>query len=94
MSKRGEPPWHWLALFNVNDAETNAWPSRPVMSAPAAAFVEVGQFFSRCSTPLLNVACTQPVFPGSKTPGTSAPAAVPASANAATATAAASNRFM
>ena len=56
-------------------------PARPVMSAPAAAFVGVGQFFSRCSTPFEYVATGQPVLPGSKTPGTSAAAAVEARAS-------------
>ena len=23
---RGEPPWHWVALANVNDADWNVWP--------------------------------------------------------------------
>src|SRR6185312_9861894 len=52
-TKRGEPPWHWEAFASVNDADWNACPSAPVMSAPAAAFVGVGQGFARCSTPLL-----------------------------------------
>src|SRR5689334_10904779 len=93
-SKRGEPPWHWLVLASVNDADVNVWPSRPVMSAPAAAFVDVGQFFSRCSTPLLNVECTQPVLPGSNTPGTSTAPAVPTTISAAAATAATMNPFI
>src|SRR5947208_14563317 len=93
-SKRGEPPWHWLVLASVNDAEVNVCPSSPVMSAPAAAFVDVAQFFSRWSTPLANDAFGHPVLPGSKTPGTSAPAAVPASASAAAAAAAVMSRFM
>jgi hypothetical protein len=49
--KRGEPPWHWLALASVNEADVNVCPSSPVISAPAAAFVDVGQVFSRCRTP-------------------------------------------
>ena len=52
MTNRGEPPWHWLALASVNEAEVNVWPSAPVMSAPAAAFTVVAQFFSRWSVPL------------------------------------------
>src|SRR3954465_11412550 len=64
-SKRGEPPWHWLVLASVNDADMNVCPSRPVRSAPAAAFVGVGQFFARCRTPAENVAVGQPVLPGS-----------------------------
>src|SRR6266436_2246431 len=52
-SNRGEPPLHWAALARVNDAEVNVDPSNPVMSAPAAAFVAVGQFLARCRTPLL-----------------------------------------
>jgi hypothetical protein len=39
--KRGEPPWHWLAFASVNDADENVWPSRPVIDAPAEAFVVV-----------------------------------------------------
>jgi hypothetical protein len=35
-------------LASVNDAEVNG-PVTPVMSAPAAAFVEVAQFFARWS---------------------------------------------
>ena len=81
MSNRGEPPLHCAALLSVNEADVNVCPARPVMSAPAAAFVAVGQFFSRWSTPLENVATGQPVLPGSKTPGTSAAAAVEARAS-------------
>src|SRR5690348_16300705 len=93
MSKRGEPPWHWLALASVNDADWKVWPLSPVMSAPAAAFVAVGQFFARWRTPLLYVAVTQPVAPGSKTPGSSAAVAVAVRARAAAATAAISSFF-
>src|SRR4051812_25338155 len=39
---RGEPPWHWLALASVNDADENVWPLKPVIVAPAEAFVPVG----------------------------------------------------
>jgi len=81
MSNLGEPPVHWAALASVNAADENVWPDNPVMSAPAAAFVAVGQFFSRCRTPAEYVATGQPVLPGSKTPGTSAAPAVPASAS-------------
>ena len=58
----------------MNDADWNVWPLTPVISAPAAAFVAVGQFFSRCKVFvfLMNVASTQPVLPGSYTPGTTA----------------------
>jgi hypothetical protein len=65
---------HWLVLARVNDADWNVWPLTPVMSAPAAAFVAVGQFFSRCNVFvfLMTVALTQPVLPGSNTPGTTA----------------------
>ena len=63
------------------------------MSAPAAAFVGVAQFFARWSTPFEYVAIGQPVLPGSYTPGTSAAAAVPASARAQTATAATNSFF-
>src|SRR4051794_29568706 len=51
MLNRGEPPWHWVVLLSVNDADVNVWPVSPVMSAPADAFVVVAQFFSRCSQP-------------------------------------------
>src|SRR5438105_7363112 len=64
------------------------------MSAPAAAFVAVGQFFSRWSTPFENVDTGQPVLPGSNTPGTSVAAAVPASARVISAAATAMSRFM
>ena len=43
-----------LALARARERERGGGerrPSRPVMSAPAAAFVDVGQFFSRCRTP-------------------------------------------
>jgi hypothetical protein len=43
--KRGEPPWHWLALASVNEPDENVCPSRPVIDAPADAFVLVAQFF-------------------------------------------------
>jgi hypothetical protein len=43
-----------VALARVNDADANVAPVKPVMSAPAAAFVGVGQFFARCRTPLLD----------------------------------------
>src|SRR4029077_7285389 len=39
MLNRGEPPWHWVVLARVNDADANGWPLRPVMSAPADALV-------------------------------------------------------
>ena len=81
-SNRGEPPWHWLVLASVNDADWNVWPFRPVMSAPAAAFVDVGQFFSRWRTPFEYVAVGHPVLPGSYTPGSSAAAAVAAKTSA------------
>lgn len=42
---------HCAALASVKVALVNAWPSSPVMSAPAAAFVLSTQFFSRWSTP-------------------------------------------
>jgi homoserine kinase len=61
----------------VNDADWNV-PATPVMLAPAAAFVVDTQFFARWSTPLLYVDVTQPVLPGSNTPGSSAAAAVAA----------------
>src|SRR5579864_3228674 len=82
--KRGEPPWHWLALASVNDADENVWPSRPVIDAPADALVVVGQFFSRCRTPLSYVDTTgqdEPV--PTNVHGASAAAAVLASARAA-----------
>jgi hypothetical protein len=83
--KRGEPPWHWLALASVNDADENVWPSRPVIDAPADAFVAVEQFFSRCSTPLLYVDTTGQLEPvPTKVHGASAAAAVLATARAAT----------
>src|SRR5439155_10740514 len=82
MLNRGEPPWHWVVLASVNDADVNGWPVRPVMSPKALAFVAVGQFFSRWSTPLLKLACGQPVPPGSKTPGTRTAPAGPATASA------------
>jgi len=44
---------HWPVLARVNDAVVNVAPANPVMSAPAAAFVAVGQFFAKCRTPLL-----------------------------------------
>ena len=85
-SKRGEPPWHCAALASVNEADANVWPVNPVMSAPAAALVAVGQFLARCSTPALYVAVGHPVLPGSKTPGSSAAEAVAASMSAITVT--------
>jgi hypothetical protein len=93
---RGEPPWHWLVLASVNEADWNVWPLRPVMSAPAAAFVDVGQFFSRCNVFvfLTNVALTQPVLPGSNTPGTSAADAETVKASAVARTPAIRNFFM
>src|SRR3954452_4132918 len=54
MSNRGEPPRHCVGLASVNDADWNACPSRPVMSAPAAELncgLPGVQFFTRCSTP-------------------------------------------
>lgn len=65
MSNRGEPPLQTVPAESVNSAELNVCPARPVMSAPAAASVAVGQFFSRWSTPPEYVATGQPVFPGS-----------------------------
>src|SRR5438067_6971421 len=64
------------------------------MSAPAAAFVAVGQFLARWSTPLLNDDVTQPVLPGSKMPGTSAALAVAAKASASATTAVDISLFM
>src|SRR5438128_2769914 len=93
-SKRGEPPWHCAVDASVNEAEVKVWPSSPVMSAPAAAFVDVAQFFSRWRTPFANDAFGHPVLPGSNTPGTRVAAAVPASTSADTATATMTNRFM
>src|SRR3954451_2684390 len=93
-SNRGDPPWHWLALASVNDADWNVWPVRPVMSAPAAAFVGVGQFLARCSTPCAYVEVTQPVLPGSYTPGSSAAAVVAANTRAQAAIAATRIFFM
>jgi hypothetical protein len=57
--------------LSVNDADSNV-PVTPVMSAPAAAFVVVAQFFSRWSQPSAKLAFGHPVLPGSYTPGTSA----------------------
>src|ERR1700680_3434868 len=94
MLKRGEPPWHWLTLASVNDADVKDWPPSPVISAPADAFVVVAQFLARWRTPLENVAVGQPVWPGSKTPGTRAAAAVPASPSVRTSAAAMSSRFI
>src|SRR5205823_5255807 len=71
-ASRGEPPWHCDSLASVNEADANTSPSRPVMSAPAAAFVDDGQFFARCKAPLLKDDVTQPVLSGSNTVGTSA----------------------
>jgi hypothetical protein len=56
---------------SANDADVNDCPFWPVMSAPAA-FVGVGQFFSRWSQPCENVATGHFVLSGSNTPGTSA----------------------
>jgi hypothetical protein len=78
----------------VNDDDWNVWPETPVISAPAAAFVAVGQFFSRCRVFLLNVALTQPVFPGSNTPGTSAADAETAITSAVAAAANVANLFI
>src|SRR5512132_2451454 len=66
------------------------------MSAPAAAFVAVGQFFSRCNVFvfLMYVALTQPVLPGSNTPGTSAADAETAKASAVARTPAIRNFFI
>src|SRR5262245_52069232 len=68
------------------------------MSAPAAAFVAVGQFFSRCNVLvfllLTTVAVTQPVLPGSNTPGTSAADAETVTASAATRTLATRSFFI
>src|SRR3954469_3377750 len=83
MLNRGEPPWHWLVLLSVNDADVNVWPVSPVMFAPADAFVVVAQFFSRCSQPFCTTATGHPVWPGSNTPGTSAALAPAANAHAA-----------
>ena len=84
MLNRGEPPWHWLVLASVNEADVNGWPLTPVIVAYADAFVSVAHGLARCSTPPLTVAFGHPVSWGSKTCGTSAAAAVPASAMAAT----------
>src|SRR5438874_1271446 len=54
-SNRGDPPWHCDVLASVNEADVKVCPSKPVMSAPAAAFADVAQVFSRWRTPLLNV---------------------------------------
>src|SRR5262245_39942604 len=64
------------------------------MSAPAAAFVSVGQFFSRCSTPLAKDAFGHPVLPGSKAPGSSAAVAEAAKARTPAAAAATMSRFI
>src|SRR3954468_5432928 len=64
------------------------------MSAPAAAFVDVAQFFSRWRTPCEYVATGQPVLPGSYTPGSSAAVAAAANASVQAAAAMAMSRFM
>jgi hypothetical protein len=93
--KRGEPPWHWLALARVNDPDENVWPSSPVIDAPADAFVAVAQFFSRWSTPLPNVDTTGQLEPvPTKVHGTSAAAAVLATARAATTAVRKTSRFI
>src|ERR1044071_6596157 len=95
MLKRGEPPWHWPVFASVNDAETNACPATPVMRPKAEATVAVGQFFSRCSVPFAIEALTHPASAAfcANVPGTTADAAVPASASAAR-TPAAAIRFL
>src|SRR5579864_6440940 len=86
--KRGEPPWHCVALASVNEPDENVCPARPVIEAPAAALVDVVQFFSRCRTPLLYVDTTGHVVPvPTNVHGASAAAAVPARASAAAAAA-------
>src|SRR5216110_678615 len=72
MLNRGEPPWHWLVLASVNEADVNGWPLTPVIVAYADAFVSVAHGLARCSTPPLTVAFGHPVSWGSKTCGTSA----------------------
>jgi len=72
----------------VNDAEVNVCPLTPVIVAPADATVAVVQGFERCRTPPLNVEVGEQVTPVStNVHGTSAAAAVPARASAATAVA-------
>src|SRR2546421_11667028 len=79
MLNRGEPPWHWLVLASVNDAEVNGCPLTPVILPNADTTVAVGQFFSRCSVPFTTVALTQPASAGvcATVPGMSAAAAAP-----------------
>jgi hypothetical protein len=90
--KRGEPPWHWAGLASVNEADVNVCPLTPVISAPADAFVGVVHGFDRWSTPPLNVEATPGhALPGSNVDGTSAAAAVPASASVRTVAAATSS---
>src|SRR5436305_14898622 len=96
MLNRGEPPWHWLVLASVNDAEVNGCPLTPVILPNADTTVAVGQFFSRCSVPFTTVALTQPASAGfcAKVPGMSAAAAVPARASVRTAAVAAISLFI
>src|ERR1700730_15146844 len=77
MLKRGEPPWHWLALFSVNDPDKNGCPFISVIRPYADAGVEFTQLFSRCRHPFCAFATGQPVLFWSKVPGTSAAPAVP-----------------
>jgi hypothetical protein len=85
MLKRGEPPWHCEAFASVNDADVNVCPLTPVIVAPAEAFVSVVHGFDRCNTPLLYVDVGEQTAPApTNVHGTSAAAAVPASARAAT----------
>jgi hypothetical protein len=69
----------------VNDADVKVCPLTPVIVAPADALVAVVQGFDKCRTPSLNVDVGVQLTPGpTKVQGTSAAAAEPASANAAT----------
>src|SRR5437660_865396 len=65
MLKRGEPPWHWVLLFNVNEPDANGCPFTPVICPNADAFVELMQFFSKCSQPFWAAATGHPVLSGS-----------------------------
>jgi hypothetical protein len=79
----------------VNDADVNVCPLTPVIVAPADALVGVVHGFDRCKTPALKVEVGEHTTPGpTNVHGTRAAAAVPASANAAAATAATMSFFI
>ena len=44
--KRGEPPWHWAVFARVNDPDVNVWPSSPVITPKAEAFVSLDKGLS------------------------------------------------